>query len=141
MSVLSGLAKSVFQTEFLGDTGIVPESYIRAWMYANLGRLNTLINTQFSGVDAELDLEAQAIYKELYLHNYYKRQASASIKGVLDGGDILSMRDANSSITFANRNEIAKSYKSMAEESLATAKELASKYNLYQAQPRQVLGL
>jgi hypothetical protein len=143
MSVISGLAKSIFQTEFDGNTGIMPESYVYAWLGANLGKLNALIHTQFSGVDAELDLEAQAIYKELYMGHFYKKQSSAAVRGVVssEGGDILSMRDAHSSITFANRNEISKSYKYLSDESFNTAKELAHKYTIYQAQPRQVLGL
>lgn len=143
MSVISGLAESIFQTEFEGDTGIAPQSYIYAWLGANLGKLNTLIHTEFSGVDAELDLEAQAIYKELYMGSFYKKQSSAAIRGVLalEGGDVLSIRDAHSAITFANRNEIAKSYKALSDESLNAAKELAHKYTIHQSQPRQVLGL
>lgn len=141
MSALSGLAKSIFQTEFDGNTGMVPESYIYAWLSGNLGKLNTMIHTQYSGEAAELDLEAQAIYRELYMGHYYKKQANSAVKGVLDGGDILSMRDSNSAITFANRNEISKSYKALADEHLSTAEKLASKYTIYQAQPVQILGL
>lgn len=142
MSAISGLAKSIFQTEFEGDTTITPESYIYAWLGANLGRLNAMIHTQFSGIDAALDLEAQAVYKELYMGNYYKKQAGSAIRGVVNSedGGVLSIRDANSSVTFANRNEIAKSYKSISDECFNTAKDLASKYTAHQAQPRQVIG-
>ena len=65
MSVISDLALKIFQTEFDGDTGVMYNSYIEAWLNANLGQLNARINTSYSGVDAELDLESQAIYKEL----------------------------------------------------------------------------
>jgi hypothetical protein len=55
MSAISDLSSGIFQTEFDGDSGIVPESYISSWLNANLGQLNTLINTSYSGSGALLD--------------------------------------------------------------------------------------
>jgi hypothetical protein len=145
MSVIADLSLKIFQTEFDGDTGIVPRSYILAWLNANLGQLNTLLNTSYSGSNAELDLESQAIYKELYLANYYRKQSRNALRGLVDanggGGDILSLRDGNSSVTFTNKNEVAKVYKSMADDAEIRLNQLVAKYNIYQSQPLQLGGI
>lgn len=144
MSVISDLALKIFQTEFDGDTGVMYNSYIEAWLNANLGQLNTRLNTSYSGVDAELDLESQAIYKELYLGNYYRKQSRNALRGLIgntNGSDILSLRDGNSSVTFTNKNEVAKVYKSFAEESDRKLEKLCHNYNMYQSEPLQLGGI
>jgi len=144
MSTLSGLATKIFQTEFDGDTGIVPRSYIEAWLGANLGLLNTRINTSYSGVNAPLDQESQAIYKEMYMANYYRKQSRNALKGLVgntDGSDILSLRDGNSSVAFTNKNEVSKVYKSLSDDCETKIDKLAHQYNMYQSEPLQLGGL
>jgi len=144
MSTLSGLATAIFQTEFDGETGNVPRSYIEAWLGANLGLLNTRINTCYSGVSAALDQESQAIYKEMYMSNYYRKQSRKALKGLVgntDGSDILSLRDGNSAVTFTNKNEVSKVYKSLAQESEEKIDKLAHQYNMYQSEPLQLGGI
>jgi hypothetical protein len=144
MSVLSGLATKIFQTEFDGDTGAVPRSYIEAWLGANLGLLNTRINTSYSGVNASLDQESEAIFKEMYMSNYYRKQSRNALRGLVgntDGSDILSLRDGNSSVTFTNKNEVSKVYKSLADECETKIDKLSHQYNMYQAEPLQLGGL
>jgi len=119
MSVISGLATKIFQTEFESDTGAVPRSYIEAWLQSNLGLLNTRINTSYSGIEAPLDQESEAIYKEMYMSHYYRKQSRNALRGLVgntDGSDVLSLRDGNSSVTFVNKNEVSKVYKSLADE-------------------------
>ena len=97
----------------------MPRSYIEAWLGANLGLLNTRINTSYSGVNASLDQESEAIFKEMYMSNYYRKQSRNALRGLVgntDGSDILSLRDGNSSVTFTNKNEVSKVYKSLADE-------------------------
>jgi hypothetical protein len=143
MSAISGLATKIFQTEFESDTGIVPRSYIEAWLECNLGLLNTRINTSYSGSNAELDLESTAIYREMYMASYYRKQSRAALKGLLGSSDsnILSLRDGVSSVSFVNRNEVAKVYKSLAEECETKIDKLAHQYNMYQSQPLQLGGM
>ena len=144
MSVISDLALNIFQTEFDGDTGVMYNSYIEAWLESNLGQLNNRINTSYSGIDAELDLESQAIYKELYMGNYYRKQSRNALRGLIgntNGSDILSLRDGNSSVTFTNKNEVSKVYKSLAEESDRKVEKLSHYYNIYQSQPLQLGGV
>ena len=144
MSAISDLSSGIFQTEFDGDSGIVPESYIYSWLNENLGQLNTLINTSYSGVDADLDLESKAIYKEMYLSSYYNKQSRNALRGILsssNGGDILSLRDGNSAVSFTNKNEVAKVYKSMATECQSRIDIMSHKYNIYQSEPSQIGGI
>jgi uncharacterized protein YacL (UPF0231 family) len=144
MSAISGLATKIFQTEFDGDTGAMPRSYIEAWLESNLGQLNSLINTSYSGIGAELDLESSALYKEMYMSNYYKKQSRNALRGLVgdsNGSDILSLRDGNSAVTFTNKNEVAKVYKSLAQDCEEKINKLAHQYNMYQSEPLQLGGL
>ncbi len=144
MSVISDLALKTFQTEFDGDTGVMYQSYIQAWMEENIGQLNTLIYTSYSGTGAELDLESQSIYRQMYLSHYYKKQARNALRGLIgstNGSDILSLRDSNSAVTFTNKNEVAKVYKTMADECEKNISKLVAQYNMYQAQPNQLGGI
>lgn len=144
MSVLSDLATKIFQTEFDGDTGVMYRSYIEAWLNSNLGLLNTKLNESFSGSGAALNLEAQAIYKEMYMASYYNKQSRAALRGLVgnaNGSDILSIKDGNSSVSFTNKNEIAKTYKTMATDCETKVNDLAHKYNVYQAEPLQLGGI
>lgn len=143
MSIISGLATEIFQNEFESNHETIPRSYIQAWLESNLGSLNSMINTSYSGAEAELDLESQAIYKNLYLSSYYAKQASASLRGVVGNGgsDVLSIKDGNSAVTFANRNEIAKVFKNLSDTYMSQAERLSHQYNIYQSEPLQVAGL
>lgn len=145
MSTIGDLSLKIFQIEFDGDSDVMPRSHISGWLSENLGYLNTLLNTSYSGSDADIDLEAQAIYKELYLSHYYRKQSRNALRGLISTsegrGDILSLKDGDSSVTFTNKNEVAKVYKSMADDCQARLDKLVSQYNIYQSSPLQVGGI
>lgn len=145
MSVLRDLATDILRYEFDNDVSVNSVPAISGWLEANLGQLNSLIYTSYSGDDAELDLEAQAIHKELYLYNYYSKQARNALRGIINsssnGGDVLSLEDGESKVTFINRNEVSKVYRGLASDSMANIKQLVTQYNIYQAQPLQVGGI
>ena len=69
MSELGQLASGIYSSEFDSDSSAANYSQISGWLSENLGLLNTLINTDFSGQNPSLGLEEQAIYKEVYLYN------------------------------------------------------------------------
>jgi len=143
MSVLGELAADILEYEFDGDSSIATSGAISGWLEANLGQLNSLIYTEYSGADAALDLEAQSIHKELYLHSYYTRQSRNALRGIAAGGsgDVLSLSDADSSVTFVNRNEVAKVYRGLAKDHKESVDKLVGQYNIYQSEPRQVAGV
>jgi hypothetical protein len=144
MSVISDLASNIFTDEFDSDTGIATSGSIQGWLENNLGELNNLIYKDFSGVDANLDTEAQSIYKELYFHNYFKKQSRNALRGITSStsdNKILSLKDGESSVTFVNRNEVSKVYRGLANDSKAKLGDLVARYNIYEAKPQQVGGI
>jgi len=149
-NVLEDLASGIVTTEFDSNTGIATVANVSGWLYENLGQVNTYLYTDFSGANAsgtygEMDIEAQSVLKELYLSNYYNKQARNALRGIVDsnvsGDNVLSLKDGESSVTFINRNEVSKVYKSMANDCMEKITRLAAQYNIYQAQPRQLGGL
>ena len=148
--VLENLASGIVVTEFDGDTGIATVANVSGWLYENLGQVNTYLYTDFSGALAsgtygEMDIEAQNVLKELYLCNYYNKQARNALRGIasstVSGDNILSLKDGESSVTFVNRNEVSKVYRGLASDCMEKVTRLAAQYNIYQAQPRQVGGI
>ena len=149
-NVLEDLASGIVVTEFDGDTGIATVSNVSGWLFENLGQLNTYLYTDFTGSQAsgtygELDIEAQNILRELYLKNYYTKEARNALRGIVNssvsGDNVLSLRDGESAVTFVNRNEVSKVYRGLASDSTENLKRLVAQYNIYQAQPRQLGGI
>jgi hypothetical protein len=145
MSVYSDLAQEVFSVEFGSETGTTTFTQISGWFSTNLGLLNNLLYTNFSGSDPSLGEEEKSIFKELYLSNFYSRQARNALRGILassnNGDNILSVSDGDNSITFVNRNEVSKVYRGLATDSQQKLKDLVYAYNSYKAEPRQLGGI
>ena len=145
MSNLGDLATSINSIEF--DSATSPSvASISGWLENNLGKLNTALYTSFSGVNGEVSgllLEEQNIYKEMYLYHYYTKQTRNTIRGIAEdtNGNILSVRDGDNAISFVNKNEVSKVYKSLAQDANNNLTYLVGKYNSYQASPRQVGGI
>jgi hypothetical protein len=145
MSALETLADGIFQYEFDSDTNTATYDSILGWLKENLGLLNTLINTNFDGIDAALLNEEQAIYKQLYLYNFYSKQARNVLRGIIGGGgvagdNILSVKDGDNAIQFTNKNEISKVYRTLAVDCKKLLDDMVAKYNIYGAKPLQVGG-
>lgn len=143
MGNIGDLASSIYVNEF-DSTGVTVES-ISGWLENNIGQLNNTIYTSFSGVSGSvegLNLEEQNIFKEMYLYHYYTKQTRNTIRGIANdtNGNILSVRDGDNAITFVNKNEVSKVYKTLAQDANAKLMDLVTRYNSYQASPRQVGG-
>ena len=144
MSVLGDLASGIFVDEFDSDSDVVSSGSIQAWLEKNLGQLNNLIYKDFSGESTEMDTEAQSIHKELYLYNYYNKQARLALRGITSSSSdskILSLKDGESSVSFVNRNEVAKVYRGLSNDSKEKLDGLTARYNIYEAKPQQVGGI
>lgn len=145
MSVYSDLAHEIFTVEFGSDTSVTTFSQISGWFSTNLGLLNNLLYSNFSGSDPSLGEEEKSIFKELYLSNFYTKQARNALRGILsssnNGDNILSVSDGDNSITFVNRNEVSKVYRGLASDSQTKLKDLIATYNSYKAEPRQLGGI
>ena len=149
-SVLESLASGIVTTEFDSDTGIATVANVSGWLYENLGQVNTYLYTNFTGDDATgtygvMDIEAQNVLKELYLSNYYSKEARNALRGItkssVSGDNVLSLKDGESAVTFINRNEVSKVYRGLANDCMDKVTQMAAQYNIYQAQPRQLGGI
>ena len=149
-NVLEDLASGIVTTEFNGDTGIATVASVSGWLYENLGQVNTYLYTNFSGDNSTgtygfMDIEAQNVLKELYLSNYYNKEARNALRGItkssVSGDNVLSLRDGESAVTFINRNEVSKVYRGLANDCMDKVTQMAAQYNIYQAQPRQLGGI
>ena len=149
-NVLESLASGIVTTEFDSDTGIATVANVSGWLYENLGRVNTYLYTNFSGDNATgtyeiMDIEAQNVLKELYLSNYYSKEARNALRGItkssVSGDNVLSLKDGESAVTFVNRNEVSKVYRGLANDCMDKVTQMAAQYNIYQAQPRQLGGI
>jgi len=146
MTTLENLAKEIMECEFDNDSALNSLQSIECWLEANLGMLNSLINTSFCVEAQELDSEAQAVYKQAYLHNYYSKKARNALRGIMTSsgecsGDVVSVNDGDSKVTFTNKNETAKVIRGLANDAKSTLDILVNKYNMYQSEPRQVSGI
>ena len=146
MSNLENLATSIYHSEFDSESGSPSVVSISGWLESNLGQLNNVLYTSFSGVSGDvsgLNLEEQNIYKEMYLYHYYVKQTRNTIRGIANdtNGNIVSVRDGDNAITFVNKNEVSKVYKGLANDANNNLLDLVTKYNSYKASPRQVGGI
>ena len=149
-NVLESLASGIVTTEFDSDTGIATVASVSGWLYENLGQVNTYLYTNFSGDNATgtygfMDIEAQNVLKELYLSNYYSKEARNALRGItkssVSGDNVLSLKDGESAVTFINRNEVSKVYRGLSNDCMDKVTQMAAQYNIYQAQPRQLGGI
>lgn len=144
MSNIGNLATSIYINEF-DSIGVTVES-ISGWLDSNIGQLNNVLYTSFSGVSGNVSgllLEEQSIYQQMYLYHYYNKQTRNTIRGIVNdtNGNILSVKDGEQAITFVNKNEVSKVYKNLAQDAYNEMQDLVANYNIYQSSPRQVGGI
>jgi hypothetical protein len=139
MANFQDIASGIFFYEFDADTNEANISSISGWMQANIGELNNLIYTQFSGYDTQLNPEQENIFKHLYLSSYYKKKSRNAIKSIGTNGSnqILMVRDEDSHVQFVNSNEVSKQFRQLSKDHLDELNKLVYAYNSYQARPVQ----
>tara|TARA_Y100000310_G_C20387057_1_gene670946 strand:- start:16 stop:507 length:492 start_codon:yes stop_codon:yes gene_type:complete len=153
MGTTYDLADTVFVNEFDSDTNMATVQQISGWFENNIGELNTLLFTSFSGSGDDGPLGTQAfvpsgsfgfeesgVYKKLYLKHFYQKKARNVLKGIDSSVDFITLREGDSMITRTNKNEIAKVYRGLAKDASEELEKIVYAYNFYQAKPRQVVG-
>jgi len=140
------LADEIFANEFDYDSGYAQFYFISGWLANNIGQLNTKIYTEFEVVSGnftptgEFKQEERAIYKQMYLYEFYTKKTRQVLRGVDSEVDFISLREGDSMITRTNKNELAKTYRGLANDANAELEKLITSYNMYQAAPVQVAG-
>ena len=140
------LADEIFANEFEYDSGYAQFYYISGWLANNVGMLNTKIYSQFSVEGANFvptgtfQQEERAIYKQMYLYEFYTKKTRQVLRGVDSSVDFVTLREGDTMITRTNKNELAKTYRGLANDAKEELDKLITSYNLYQAAPVQVAG-
>lgn len=143
---ISSLANEIFANEFEFDSGYAQFYYLSGWLGNNIGLLNTKIFTDFrvegqnfvpTGSFCE---EEAAIYKQMYMHEFYTKKTRQVLRGIDSAVDFITLREGDTSITRTNKNELAKTYRGLANDAKAEVEKLVSAYNIYKAAPLQVAG-
>jgi hypothetical protein len=84
--------------------------------------------------------EERAIYKQMYLYEFYTKKTRQVLRGIDSSVDFITLREGDTMITRTNKNEIAKTYRSLANDAKAEMEKLVAAYNIYMASPKQVAG-
>lgn len=140
------LADEIFANEFDYDSGYAQFYYISGWLANNVGQLNTKIYSSFEVSGAyftptgEFKQEERAIYKQMYLYEFYTKKTRQVLRGVDSSVDFLSLREGDTVITRTNKNELAKTYRGLANDAREEMEKLVTSYTIYQAAPVQVAG-
>ena len=140
------LADEIFANEFEYDSGYAQFYYISGWLANNVGLLNTKIYSQYSVKNSNFEptgffqQEERSIYKQMYLYEFYTKKTRQVLRGVDSSVDFVTLREGDTMITRTNKNELAKTYRGLANDAREEMERLVSSYNIYQAAPVQVAG-
>ena len=144
MPNVGGIATEIWDWEFGDETGVAHRvaeiQSISGWLETNVGQLNTLLYTSF-GSGENFQQEEESIFAQLYLKDYYTKQARNTLRNISTASsDWVRLQEGDTSIVRSNRNEVAKTFRLLAQDATEKIKELVYSYNSYQASPRQVAG-
>lgn len=140
------LADEIFANEFEYDSGYAQFYFISGWLANNVGQLNTKIYTSFNveggnfSPTGDFKQEERSIYKQMYLYEFYTKKTRQVLRGVDSAVDFLTLREGDTMITRTNKNELAKTYRGLANDAREEMERLVTSYNIYQAAPVQVAG-
>ncbi len=161
MNQLGTLGYTIWDTEFGDHTGASDRAsnavLISGYLDANLGQLNTLLNKDFglaTGTDVvspELKYEENAIFTQVYLKDYYAKQARNILKGIASapstttGMNWVELREGDTYIKRAvtsagTKAESSRLFQVLAQQAKDTLREMVYSYNMYGSIPTQVAG-
>tara|TARA_B100002019_G_scaffold293196_1_gene319305 strand:+ start:1014 stop:1535 length:522 start_codon:yes stop_codon:yes gene_type:complete len=160
LNEIGNLATGIFKFDFDSSTGDISVGYISGWLQNNIGELNVLIHSCYSGANPGLGHEEQAIYRQVFLKNYYNKLGRQALMGVstssssssVGTGSIVTsdwteLRDGDSYIrrqamlaSPSTKVTASKTYSAFAQDADYNLKDLLQRYTSYKGGPRQVAG-
>jgi hypothetical protein len=144
MSSVGEIAIRIYDNEFDDETTQLKRGYrieaISGWLEANIGQFNNLCYTSY-GTSGNFRLEEENILTQLYLHDYYNKQARGILNMSATGAtDWTRLSEGDTTIVRTNKVDLSRVYRNLAKDSAEAIKELVYAYNSYQAQPVQTAG-
>lgn len=145
MSDIGEIATRIYDNEFSdAPTQLEREfriEYISGWLDANVGQLNNLTYKSFSST-GEFLKEEENILTQLYLKNYYTKQARSVLAGGSTGSmDWTRLTEGDTTIVRSNKIDFVREYKNLSNIAEKDLTNLVYSYNSYQAMPRQTAGI
>ena len=153
---IGNLASGIYKFDFDENNQFVNPNHISGWLQNNIGELNVLIHTSFSGENPGMADEEQSIYRNIFLRDYYKKLGRQSLMGITNSSsssgqvvtsDWTELRDGDSLIRrkamLASPSEkitISRQFSQLSSEADDELQKLLYKYNSTKAGPRQVAG-
>jgi hypothetical protein len=144
MSTLGEIAIRIYDNEFDDEATQLAREYriqgISGWLEGNLGQFNNLCYTSF-GTTGQFKLEEESILSQLYLADYYTKQARKVLNMSVTGStDWTRLSEGDTTIVRTNKVDLSRVYRNLAKDAAEEIKELVYAYNSYQAQPVQTAG-
>jgi hypothetical protein len=141
----------------LGEPVDYSPQKITSWILdnANLGKLNNLIGTCFSGIaytndcgnvtgygiDPAIKNDQLAVYKMLFDYEYFRNEArNVSKSSSTKGSDWTDLKEGDSTIKKINKNEISKNLRTMSRDAKEDLDKAVKMYLKYNAVPDQIAG-
>jgi len=117
-------------------------TYISGWLENHIGELNISCESNFNTVSGfcvpPMNFSEIAIYEEMFTNYYYKRSAT-NLLGASQY-DWTTLQEADSRIVKISRNELAKGFRGMANDSEQRLRYLIAQYRQTKGQPLSVTG-
>lgn len=145
MSSIGEIATRVYDNEFDDAPTQLEREFkiesISGWLGANVGQFNNLTYQSF-GTGDDFLLEEENILTQLYLKDYYNKQARSVLVGGATGSlDWTRLTEGDTTIVRSNKIDIARGYRNLSKDATEQLKDLVYSYNSYQAMPRQTAGI
>jgi len=156
---IGNLASGIYKFDFDENSQFVNPSYLSGWLQNNIGELNVLTHTNYSGVNPGMGSQEQSIYRHIFLRDYYKKLGRKALLGVSyipssqsGSGEVVTsdwteLREGDSVIKrkamLASPSEkitTSRQYTQLSNESANELEKLLYKYNISKGGPRQVAG-
>ena len=155
---VGNLASGIYKYDFDEDPSLVNPSFLSGWLENNVGELNVLIHSSFSGENPGMSDQEQSIYRQVFLKDFYKKLGRKMLLGIGSGGgtttpgqvvtsDWTELRDGDSVIRrralLASPGEkvgASRQYSAYAQDADIALRELVYKYNITKGGPRQIAG-
>ncbi len=145
MAHVGEMAERLYDNEFDDASTQLERLYriesISGWLESNIGQFNNLCYTNFDSGFSGFHSEEENILSQLYLHDYYKREARRVLNMSVTGStDWTRLSEGDTTIVRTNKVDLSRVYRNLAKDAAEEIKELVYAYNSYQAQPLQTAG-
>ena len=148
-SVGSGIATDIglFASgiyENLGNPSNTSVAFISGWLGSNIGQLNISIESAYTSIPASgiilpaLGVDEVSVYEQMFNQKFYTQAANSNLGA--SAYDWSEITEEGSTVRRVSKNEIAKTYLSLAKESKDQVIKLTHLYRKNKAKPVSVTG-